>query len=224
MIKYSAYYLLLLFITFANRCSTESFSNNCNSAKISVFYYAVSTSSPLFDPTPKTVQVPPEAAAGSKVATVRLLMDEKTLNNTSNFYLGYNTGVVVHNNSGRSLRYWHSNHPLFKLVPSNISSNPTSYIYHHNYYYQSYFNSTAVAKLRELLPVYCTVNSQNYIAISLDLYLLNNSLYHLGDHAVQIRGGFYYQYYYSYSLLYLRVKAGMKSCHKKMFFHHCLLS
>ena len=134
----------------------------------------------------------PETAAGSKVATVRILIDEMTLSNTSSLSLDYYYGSVFHNNSGTSLSYWHSSHPLFKLVPSNNFSSPTSYSYHPYYYYYNYlyFNSTAVAELRELSPVYCTVNSQNYIAISLDLYLLSDSLYHLGDHAVNILGNF----------------------------------
>ena len=169
---------------------------------------AVSLSSPLFDKLTKTVQVTPETAAGSKIATLRILMNEMTLSDISTVILTVFYGGVFHNNSGRSLHYWPSNQPRFKVVLSNISSNPTSYSS-----FSVHLNSTAVAELRELSPVYCTVNCQNYIAISLDLYLLSDSLYHLGEHPIVFLGVFISNntYYYTESTLYMRVKAGMST-------------
>ena len=131
-----------------------------------------------FDVVPTTVQVTPQTAAGSKVATISILINEKFLNNTQSFKIHISSSGTTHNNSERSLHYYHNTHPLFKIEPSNSSSN----LAYHSSIYDSYYNSTVVAELKESSPVYCTVNSHNYIAISFDVLLQRNSLYHLGDH------------------------------------------
>ena len=168
-----------------------------------------------FDAIPKTVQVTPQTAAGSKVATVRILINETILNNTYGLYLYNYLFGISHNNSERSQYRYPSIYPLFKFMPSNNSSNPTS-----SSNYNLYYNSTDVAELIESSPVYCTVNSHNYIAISFDVFLQSNSLYHLGDHSIYIdvyldhHYYYYYDYYFFFhsyitTVLNLRVKAGM---------------
>ena len=160
-----------------------------------------------FDITPKTVLVTKESTAGSKVATVRILVDTVTLNNTTmlSLWQSFTRGLVKHNNSGMSLKHYHNSGPFFKLVPSNNSPNPTVYSYYLRY------NSTTIAKLRELLPVYCTNKLQSITAISFDMYLLSNSFYHLGDHTIvfwvnMVANNSYYEFL---TILNLRVEAGI---------------
>ena len=158
----------------------------------------------------------PQTAPGSKVATVRILINETNLNNTYGFYLYKYPIGITHNNSERLQYRYPSIYPLFKFMPSNHSSNPTSSSNYHLYY-----NSTAVAELRESSPVYCTVNSHNYIAISFDVLLQSNSLYHLGDHSINIYAywnhHYYYNYFYPYisTILNVRVKAGMDNSNQQ---------
>ena len=132
-------------------------------------------------------------------------MNEMILNNSTTLFLWIYPHFILHNNSGRLQLYYHHTQPLFKLVPSNNSSNPTTFSSHY-----FYFNSTAFAELRKVSPVYCTVNSHSYITISLDVVLLSNSLYHLGDHPIDIGASLVYNnsYYYTNTITSLRVKAG----------------
>ena len=174
------------------------------------YFFFSAIPSLLFDETPKGVQMTPETTPGMMVATLRMLIDEMTLNNTSSLYLWAYSDNVYHNNSDIIWQeyfqyYSHSILPLFKLMPSNNSLTPTNVTNN-----IAYFNSTAVAKLKELSPVDCSANSQRYIAISLDLYLLSNSLYHLGDHSVYFHAKIISNgsNYYPNTTLTLRVHAG----------------
>ena len=146
-------------------------------------------------------------------------MDTAILNNASRLSLWKGTlwGFVQHNSSGRSVLHNHDTYPLFKM---SLSSNPTiSYPFYLSY------NSTAVAELRELSPVYCTVDSRNYSAITVDLYLLSNALYHLGDHSIYIFGAVQSNNsnYWKATILNLRVKAGnvftKKVCTSNTVYH-----
>ena len=172
----------------------------------SLLFSPTAVTSLSFDAIPQIVQVPPEAAAGSKVATVRILIDKMILNNASSLSLwNIYANNVLHNNSGRLQWRYHSTHPLFKLVPSNNPSYRTI-----SYSHYTYFSSTAFAELREVSPVTCTINSHSYIAISLDVVLLSNSLYHLGDYPIRIEARLLYNnsYYRVHTITTLRVKAG----------------
>ena len=159
-----------------------------------------------FDTTPKTIHVSPETTAGSKVATVKMLIDTVVLNNASRLYLSLMLSNIQHNISGRLLPRFYNTHPLFTLLPSNKSLSST-------FYYLNYlrYDSTAVAKLRELLPVYCTVDSKSYIAFSVDMYLLSNALLHLGDHSIFIESEVLANnsVYKQLTILKLRVTAGI---------------
>lgn len=159
-----------------------------------------------FEETPQVIYVTPSSVAGSVVATVNIVVDEMILNTGSSLSLYNLDGFpVIQNSSGLLVPSWHTLHPNFRLVPSDNSSHPT-----YSSSYHLFFNASALAELREQSQEYCTIESKHYTVISLDLLLLSDSYYHLGDHTIFIEGGLrsnsstqYFQ-----TLLQLRVQAG----------------
>ena len=143
----------------------------------------------MFDSKPKTILVTPQSAvAGSRLGTVDVLIDEAIVDNIQylmiNFYRHYH---IAHNNSGEELYHYHYIHPSFKLVANKT-------IPEHSTDYYIRFNSSSLAKLRDVPTAHCTHNpptshnSTKFLILSLDIILRSDSLYHLGEHSERIYG------------------------------------
>ena len=133
-----------------------------------------------YDPIPQSVQVHPTSKSGSTVATLKLWVDEAILNSSASLSIRKYTGVVLHNNSDQIVpRFISRIQPLFEMSPSEDPS--ISDIFYLN------FDKATLSRLIGSSMEQCIASSgKRYIAISLDLRLLNDSLYHLGDHSILI--------------------------------------
>ena len=113
---------------------------------------------------------------------------------------------VIHNYTGDTDIYstWHNIHPTFQLRANNTFSTQNMN------YYSITFNTSSFAKLRDTPSAQCTDGTTRYLILKLNLVLTSDSLYHLGDHALNIYA--YDQNYnnYAYTAVLLRVKAGKK--------------
>ena len=145
----------------------------------------ISTDLPiLFESAQQTVRVTPSTTAGSTLATVTLLIDtalltDENIRNTSSLSIYKNSGVIQHNDNGSIISRYSSNvRPLFKIVLKNNVTISGEYFLP--------FDSNHLRQLRDTSPVKCIKNDTSYLAISLNLTLLSDSLFHLGDHPIYI--------------------------------------
>ena len=136
-----------------------------------------------FDSLLNTIHVLPTTKPGSIVVNLTLLIDEAALN--SSYYMEiykYVTVRVYHNESGWiSLSSMNIN-SLFELT----SSTPAGLVVTHGNFNRLIFMNSAIQYLRMTSPVKCVTDSTRYVAVSFGLRLLSDSLYHLGDHLIQI--------------------------------------
>ena len=129
--------------------------------------------------------------------------------------IGYNQYYcyVTHNNSGEELHHYHDIHPSFRLVANNTI--PEHLITD----YYSRFNSSSLAKLRDVPTAHCThnplttYNSSKFLLLSLDIILQSDSLYHLSEHSEHTNGYLWitntnFNYFCFETTLNLKVKAG----------------
>ena len=166
----------------------------------------ISTDLPIvFESARQTVRVTPSTTAGSTLATVTLLIDtafltDENIRNTSSLSIYKNSGVIQHNDNGSIIPHFFSNvRPLFKMVLATISGE-----------YLLQFDSNHLRQLRDTFPVKCIKNDTSYLAISVDLTLLSDSLFHLGDHTIYIRASLNVDnsYYSFLTVVKLKVEAG----------------
>ena len=169
----------------------------------------------MFNSKPKNILVTPQSAvAGSRLGTINILIDEAIVNNIQYMEIGYNQyyRYVTHNNSGEELHHYHDIHPSFRLVANNT-------IPEHLTGYYSRFNSSSLAKLRDVPTAHCTHdtltthNSTKFLLLSLDIILQSDSLYHLGEHSEHINGYLWipntnFNYFRFETTLNLKVQAG----------------
>ena len=132
-----------------------------------------------FDPIPQLVQVDSTTKSGSTVATVKLWIDEAVLNSSTRLRIFKYTGLIHQNFSDQTIpRFSTHVRPLFEMSPSEKSSvSSISFLY---------FDSATLPGLTASSMERCAVTSsaKRYVAISIDLKLLSDSLYHLGDHNI----------------------------------------
>ena len=169
----------------------------------------ISTDLPIvFESTQQTVRVTPSTTAGSTLATVTLLIDtalltDENIRNTSSLNIYKNSGVIQHNDNGSIIPHYSSNvRPLFKMVLKNNATISGEYFLQ--------FDSNRLRQFRDTSPVKCIKNDTSYLAISVDLKLLSDSLFHLGDHPIYISASLNVNNsYYSFStVVKLKVEAG----------------
>ena len=169
----------------------------------------ISTDLPIvFESAQQTVRVTPSTTAGSTLATVTLLIDtafltDENIRNTSSLNIYKNPGVIQHNDNGSIIpRYYSNVRPLFKMVLKNNATISGEYFLQ--------FDSNHLRQLRDTSPVKCIKNDTSYLAISVDLTLLSDSLFHLGDHLIYISTSMNVNNsYYSFStVVKLKVEAG----------------
>ena len=159
-----------------------------------------------FDPILQIVQVHPTTKSGSTVATVKLWVDEAVLNSSTSLIIEKLTGLIQHNFSELVVPHFSSHvQPLFEMSPSeNSSISSISFLY---------FDSATLPGLTASSMERCAVTSsaKRYVAISIDLKLLSDSLYHLGDHNIYMSAVLFLrnQFYAFTTLLKLRVEAGL---------------
>ena len=159
-----------------------------------------------FDPLPQLVQVDPTSKSGSTVATVKLWIDEAVLNSSTSLSISKYTGLIHQNFSDQTIPLFSTHvRPLFEMSPSENSS--ISSINYLN------FDSATLPHLTASSMERCAVTSslKRYVAISFDLKLLSDSLYHLGDHNIYM-DAFLLSRNRSYmfdTILKLRVEAGL---------------
>ena len=172
-----------------------------------------------FDPIPQLVHVDSMTKSGSTVATVKLWVDEAVLNLSTSLSILKFTGLIQHNFSDLVIPHFSSRvRPLFEISPSDMSS--VSSVYYLD------FDSATLPGLAASSMERCAVtsSSKRYVAISIDLKLLSDSLYHLGDHNIYM-GAYLRSPNNSYTfdtLLKLRVEAGLinlHSCHSHFLSH-----
>ena len=170
------------------------------------FFVFFSVSTMDFDPIPQNVQVHPTSKLGSTVATLKLWVDEAILDSSIDLSIQKGAGLIQHNFSDQIVPHFSTNvKPLFELSASeNSSISSTFYLK---------FNSATLLRLTASSMERCAVTSspKRYVAISFDLKLLSDSLYHLGEHSIYIRA--YLRSpnisYRSIAILKLTVEAGL---------------
>ena len=151
---------------------------------------------------------PQSAVVGSRLSTIDVLIDEAIVDDITHLetrFFHYSL-YITHNNSGEELHQYHDVRPSFRLVANNT-------IPEHLTDYYNRFNSSSLAKLRDVPTAHCTHNSTKFLILSLDIILQSDSLYHLGEHSEHIYGylglsiiGFYY--FNFETTLNLKVQAG----------------
>ena len=142
-----------------------------------MFFYSVPTMA--FDSVPQYVQVHPTSKSGSTVATLKLWVDEAVLNSSTSLSITKYTGFIHQNFSDQIVsRFPAHGQPLFEMSASENSSISSTF--------QLNFNSATLSHLTASSMERCAVTSSTnrYVAISFDLKLLSDSLYHLGDHII----------------------------------------
>ena len=136
-----------------------------------------------FDSLLNTIHVLPTTKPGSIVANLTLLIDEAALN--SSYYMEiykYVTVWVYHNESGWISLSSTNINSLFELT----SSTPAGLVVTEGNINSLIFKNSAIQYLRMTSPVKCVTDSTKYVVVSFGLRLLSDSLYHLGDHLIQI--------------------------------------
>ena len=159
-----------------------------------------------FDPVSQLVQVDPKTKSGSTVATVKLWVDEAVLNSSTSLIIAKFTSPLIHHFSGLIVQHFSSQvRPLFEISLSEKSSISNTYNLN--------FDSATLQHLIASSMERCAVisSSKRYVAISFDLKLLSDSLYHLGDHNIYMSADLFggNHIYTFYTLLKLKVKAGL---------------
>ena len=126
---------------------------------------------------------PQSAVAGSRLGTIDILIDDAVVDDMQLLKLFFNQFYfpITHNNSGEELLHVHFFHSSFRLVANNTISKRSSF-------WGSEFNSSSLAKIRDVQTDYCTHNSTKFLILSLDIILQSDSLYYLGVHSERIHG------------------------------------
>ena len=185
-------------------CAHGLFKCACVATNILVFVF-FSVPTVAFDPILQTVKVHPTSKSGSTVATLKLWIDEAVLDSSTGLSILKYFSLVHHNFSDQIVPRFSHVRPLFEMSPSENSS--ISSIFYLN------LDSATLPHLIASSMERCAVTSsaKRYVAISIDLKLLSDSLYHLGDHNIYIYG-YLYSPNNSYTfdtILKLRVEAGL---------------
>ena len=120
------------------------------------------------------------------------------------------TQAIHHNDSNALFRYYHNIQPTFRLKAKNtISSQMDDH--------SITFNAYSLSKLRDTPSAQCTDGTTRYLILKLNLVLSSDSLYHLGDHTVNMYINYGFNKYIDAALL-LRVQAGTYRI-KLLFIH-----
>ena len=160
-----------------------------------------------YDLIPQTVQVHPTTKSGSTVATLKMWVDEAILNSSASLSIWKHAGLIFHNNSDQIIpRYISHIQPLFEML---LSEDPSI----SDTYYLKFDNATLSRLIGSSMEQCVASSAKSYIAISLDLRLLSDSMYHLGDHDILMSAYLSTpnNTYIFYTILKLAVKAGLIS-------------
>ena len=124
----------------------------------------------------------PQSAPGSLLGNVDIYINEAVITDTTILTVSENVlSIVQHNHSDVLVRHYHNIRPTFRLTANNTFSSQMSD-------YSITFNASSLAKLRDSLSIQCADGTTRYLILKLNLVLTSDSLYHLGDHEVQVRG------------------------------------
>ena len=170
-----------------------------------MFFFCASVSTMAFDPVPQTVQVHPMSKSGSTVGKLKLWINKAILDSSTGLRIWKYFSYIHHNFSDQIVSHPFSSHkflPVFEISPSEDPSISGTY-----------FNSTTLSHLTAPSMERCAVtgSTKRYVAISLDLRLLSDSLYHLGQHNIIISAVLHMpnnSYIIFETILRLRVEAG----------------
>ena len=168
--------------------------------------YLFSVFTMAYDPIPQPVQVHPTTKFGSTVATLKLWVDEAILNSSASLSIRKYASLILHNNSDQIVPHFLTHlQPLFEISPSEDPSISDTFYLNFDY--------VTLSRLIGSSMEHCNASSaKRYVAISLDLRLLNDSLYHLGDHSILMGANLNMPdntYIFSYTILKLTVEAGL---------------
>ena len=143
------------------------------------FFVFFSGSTLAFDQIPQNIQVHPMSKSGSAFATFKLWVDEAVLNSSTSLDVVKYTGLIHHNFSDQIVPHFLTHvRPLLEMSASENSSISSTF--------RLNYNSTTLPRLTASTMERCAVTSstKRYVAISFDLKLLSDSLYHLGEHNI----------------------------------------
>ena len=160
--------------------------------------------------------VTPQSAPGSLLGNVDIYINEAVITDTSILtFLENGLSNVQHNYSDVLVRRYPYIQPTFRLTANNTFSSQMDD-------YSITFNASSLAKLRDSPSIQCTDGTTRYLILKLNLVLTSDSLYHLGDHEVQIRG-FIFDNSISHRFdtkVKLRVQAGIFSTITVLYDHY----
>ena len=156
----------------------------------------------------KIITVTPQSTPGSILGTINIIISKKLANGSGLLRIHEYLDSVIHNNiiSGDADLYptWHNIRPTLRLTANNTFSTQDMNDY------DITFNTSSFAKLQDTPSAQCTDGTTRYLILKLNLVLTSDSLYHLGDHALNIYARDQNYNYYAYTAVLLRVKAGKK--------------
>ena len=156
-----------------------------------------------FDSYIKVISVTSKSTPGSLLGTVEIFINEEIINNSESLSVIEYINGIVHNNSEASQYYhsWHNIGPTFHLTANNTFSSQMND-------YSITFNASSLAKLRDTPSAQCTDGTTRYLILKLNIVLTSDSLYHLGDHSINIYANLDYDYHIN-TFVILEVQAGM---------------
>ena len=167
-------------------CHIYKADNYCN---MYAYYACFLVSAFAFESKPTIVHVSPMAKSGSKVATVRLWVDEAVLNSSARLYTGYSRSGFVHHND------------LGKIIPQSTED--------------LVLPSVTATEPRSSKEQCIADSKKRYIAFYVDYRLSSKSLFQLGDLNILVSASLSTSKtsYRSVTILKLRVEAGLiNSC------------
>ena len=151
------------------------------------------------------LSVTPQSAPGSLLGNVDIYINEALITNTSSLTVEQFFVEIQHNYGDELIRRYHGIRPTFRLTANNTFSSLMNY-------YSITLNATSLAKLRDTPLIQCF---HGYHVLKLNIVLTSDSLYHLGDHEMEIYGFHNLDiddYYPNFGKHYkVRVQAGMFS-------------
>ena len=126
--------------------------------------------------------VTPQSAPGSLLGNVDIYINEAVITDTSILTFRVNgLSNVQHNYSDVLVQHYPYIQPTFRLTANNTFSSQMDD-------YSITFNASSLVKLRDSPSIQCTDGTTQYRILKLNLVLTSDSLYHLGDHTVEILG------------------------------------
>ena len=152
----------------------------CIIALTDLILHSTADSDTFFDTDFKVISVTSQSMPGSQLGTVDIYINA---NGSATLIVNEYIRSIHHNHSNEKFRYYPNKLPAFHLTANNTFSTRMND-------YSIIFNELSLGKLRDTPSAQCTDGTTQYLILKLNLILSSDSLYHLGDHSVNMYANF----------------------------------